>query len=187
MQAEGAKSGLPGSRMSASHLLVFPLGCQHVSNIVWWKDPGLVSALAQPPALWRLWQIAGALLLSFLDSFLKAPCPILSIYSFSHLPTTLHPRYLSVTFLEQLSASTHASFQSILHSSWSDHITHSWKLFNDFLLLLASVVSSLVWPISPCVARLQFTSPNYFSLRTVPRRQGPCTTVTPAPNNMPDI
>lgn len=119
IQAEDAKSGPPGSRLSDSHLPVFPLGCRHVSNSVVerpWSGLSLGSAASSLRTLANPWTSA-----SQFPGLLPSHTPKLSPFTVSHLATMLQPHCLSVKTLERLSAST-ISFQSIMLSGWHDHV-----------------------------------------------------------------
>lgn len=111
--------GLPAPDCLVLLCLYFHLGVG-MSQTVWWKDPGLVPALAQPPALWGPWQVLRPPPLSFLDSSLLTPShPDVSLYSFisaHHAPATLsffsflcfHSHLLPVHSAQQVEGSRHA-------------------------------------------------------------------------------
>lgn len=85
IQAEDAKSGPPGSRLSDSHLPVFPLGCRHVSNSVVerpWSGLSLGSAASSLRTLANPWTSA-----SQFPGLLPSHTPnySLSIYCLSHI------------------------------------------------------------------------------------------------------
>lgn len=114
---------------------------------LWWKDPGAVSALAQPPALGGAWEVPGPLPRSGLLTPPRTP-PSPPPFTLPHLPNTLHsPPSLSAEISSMVPLKVPPS-HSAPQLACSHHPLP--KLVNDFPLPLASVVNSLLWPTRLC-------------------------------------